>query len=580
MQKLQGIAVSPGVAIGEALVMDTEGFRIPRRFVARDAVIDELERLDKAIAAAAAEIQHHRETVSAELGEKYGAIFEAHLQMLQDSRLRSELEEMIRQRHYSPEYAVSRILRRYAQVFQRLESSYLAERANDIFDIEKRLLRHLLGRRREGISNLASPVLILAHNLTPSETANLDRRFVRGFVTEIGGPGSHTAIVAEALEIPAVVGTGPFLTDVSGGELAIIDGDKGLVILQPDEETLASYRHEAEELRIQASKLEPLRDLPAETLDGVRIELLGNIEFPYEVDHCVDRGADGVGLYRTEFLYLGADIEPTEEVHFQAYSRVVQAMGQKPVVIRTFDLGADKMPNMAKPDDERNPCLGLRSIRLALRNLPLFRTQLRAALRATAFGNIQIMFPLVSTLLELRQAKMVLADVMEDLQEHNIEFNRKVSVGMMVETPASVMMIDRFVEEVDFLSIGTNDLIQYTLAVDRSNKDVVGLYNPADPAVLKLIAMSIEAADRKGIPISMCGQMSGSPLYTMLLLGMGLRKFSVSPSSIPEVKDLCRKVTLPECQAVAARVKMMENARDVRSYLKEEVKKHIREIIE
>jgi phosphotransferase system enzyme I (PtsI) len=580
MQKLQGIAVSPGVAIGEALVMDTEGFRIPRRFVARDAVIDELERLDKAIAAAAAEIAHHRETVSSELGDKYGAIFEAHLQMLQDSRLRSELEEMIRQRHYSPEYAVSRILRRYAQVFQRLESSYLAERANDIFDIEKRLLRHLLGRRREGISNLASPVLILAHNLTPSETANLDRRFVRGFVTEIGGPGSHTAIVAEALEIPAVVGTGPFLTDVSGGELAIIDGDKGLVILQPDEETLASYRHEAEELRIQASKLEPLRDLPAETLDKVRIELLGNIEFPYEVDHCVDRGADGVGLYRTEFLYLGAEIEPTEEVHFQAYSRVVQAMGQKPVVIRTFDLGADKMPNMAAPEDERNPCLGLRSIRLALRNLPLFRTQLRAALRATALGNIHIMFPLISTLLELRQAKMVLADVMEDLQEHNIPFNRDVPVGMMVETPASVMMIDHFVEEVDFVSIGTNDLVQYTLAVDRSNKDVVGLYNPADPAVLKLIAMAIEAADRKGIPISMCGQMSGSPLYTMLLLGMGLRRFSVSPSSIPEVKNLCRSTTLAECQVVAERVKIMENARDVRSYLKEEVKKYVREIIE
>jgi phosphoenolpyruvate-protein phosphotransferase (PTS system enzyme I) len=580
MQKLQGIAVSPGVVIGEALVMDNEGFRIPRRFVARDAVVDELERLDKAITAAASEIAHHRETVSAELGEKYAAIFEAHLQMLQDSRLRSELDEMIRQRHYSPEYAVSRTLRRYAQVFQRLESSYLAERASDIFDIEKRLLRHLLGRRREGIAHLTSPVLVLAHNLTPSETANLDRRYVRGFVTEIGGPGSHTAIVAEALEIPAVVGTGLFLSEVSGGDLVIIDGDKGLVILQPDEETLARYRHEAEELRTLAAKLEPLRDLPAETRDGVRIQLSGNIEFPYEVDHCVERGADGVGLYRTEFLYLGAETEPTEEVHYQAYSRVLQAMDQKPVVIRTFDLGADKMPNMARPDDERNPCLGLRSIRLALRNLPIFRTQLRAALRASVLGNLQIMFPLVSTLMELRQAKMVLADVMEDLQEHNVAFNRDVPVGMMVETPAAVMMIDHFVEAVDFLSIGTNDLIQYTLAVDRSNKDVVGLYNPVDPAVLKMIHMAIQAAGRRNVPINMCGQMSGSPLYTMLLLGLGLRRFSATPSAIPELKNICRKVTVPECEAVAARVIGMENARDIKSYLKEELKKHIAEIEE
>jgi phosphotransferase system enzyme I (PtsI) len=580
MQKLQGIAVSPGAVIGEALVMDTEGFRIPRRFVARDAVVDEIERFDKAVNAAAAEIGHHRDAVSAELGEKYGAIFEAHLQMLQDARLRGEIEEMIRQRHYSPEYAVTHVLRRYAQVFQRLESSSLAERANDIFDIEKRLLRHLLGRRREGISHLTSPVLVLAHNLTPSETSNLDRRFVRGFVTEVGGPGSHTAIVAEALEIPAVVGTGPFLTNVSGGETVIIDGDQGLVILQPDEETLAQYRREAEEKRIQATRLEPLRDLPAETRDKVRIQLLGNIEFPYEVDHCIDRGADGVGLYRTEFLYLGAETPPTEEVHFQAYRRVVQAMGDRPVTIRTFDLGADKMPDIPQPEDERNPCLGLRSIRLALRNLPVFRTQLRAILRASALGNVQIMFPLVSTLMEFRQAKMLLADVMEDLSEHNLPFNHNVPVGMMVETPAAAMMADRFVEEVDFLSIGTNDLIQYTLAVDRTNKDVVGLYNPVDPAVLKLIALAIEAAERKQVPIGMCGQMSGSPLYTMLLLGMGLRRFSATPAAIPEVKNVIRSVAIPACQAVAARALGMENARDIKNYLKEEVKKYVSEISE
>ena len=575
MQKLQGTAVSPGIAIGEALVMDNEGFRIPRRFVSRDAVDDELERLDKSIQAAAAEIASHRDAVAQELGEQLAAIFDAHLLMLQDARLRSELEEMIRQRHYSPEYAVSRTLRRYAQVFQRLEGSHLAERAVDIFDIEKRLLRHLLGRRREGIAHLTSPVLVLARNLTPSETANLDRRFVRGFVTEMGGPGSHTAIVAEALEIPAVVGTGPFLADVSGGELVVVDGDQGLVILQPDEETLARYRHEVEQNRTTAARLQSLRDLPAVTADDVRVLLLGNIEFPYEVEHCVDRGADGIGLYRTEFLYLGSETEPTEEIHFRAYSQVVEAMAGKPVTIRTFDLGADKLPHLPPPEDERNPCLGLRSIRLALRHLPLFRTQLRAILRASALGNLQVMFPLISTLLELRQAKMVLADVMEDLQEHGIPFNRALPIGMMVEVPAAVLMIDRFVEEVDFLSIGTNDLIQYTLAVDRSNRDVVNLYNPADPAVLRLITMAVESADRKGLPISMCGQMCSNPAYTMLLIGLGLRQFSVVPASLPEIKHVLRHISVADCRAVVQRLSSMENARDIGNFLREEVKRRV-----
>ena len=555
--------------------MDNEGFRIPRRFVARDAVDDELERLEKAIVAASIEISSHRDSIALELGEKYAAIFDAHLQMLQDSRLRSELEDMIRHRHYSPEYAVSRTLRRYAQVFQRLESAHLAERAADIFDTEKRLLRHLLGRRREGIAHLTSPVLVLAHNLTPSETANLDRRFVRGFVTEIGGPGSHTAIVAEALEIPAIVGTGPFLADVSGGELVIIDGDNGLVILQPDEETLAHYRHEVEENRSTAVRLEALRDLPAVTTDGVHVNLYGNIEFPHEVTHCVDRGAEGIGLYRTEFLFLGNEIEPTEEVHYRAYSQVLQAMGDKPVTVRTFDLGADKVPHLPPPEDERNPCLGLRSIRLALRHLTMFRTQLRAILRASVLGDLRVMFPLISTMLELRQAKMVLADVMEDLDEHGIEFNHNLAVGMMVEVPAAVVMIDRFVEEVDFLSIGTNDLIQYTLAVDRSNKDVVGLYNPADPAVLRLIGMAIDAADKKPIPITMCGQMSGNPCYAMLLLGMGLRHFSVSPAALPEIKNICRRVSVAECREIAGRAATMENARDITNYLREELKRRV-----
>ena len=302
---------------------------------------------------------------------------------------------------------------------------------------------------------------------------------------------------------------------------------------------------------------------------------MGNIEFPYEVDHCIERGADGVGLYRTEFLYLGSEVLPDEETHFEAYSRVIKAMGDKTVTVRTFDMGADKMPDTPMPDDERNPFLGLRSIRLALRNLPLFRVQLRAILRASVLGNLQMMFPLVSTLLELRQAKMVLADVMEDLDEHGIPFNRDMPIGMMVEVPAAVMMLDRFAEEVDFFSIGTNDLIQYTLAVDRSNRDVVQLYNPADPAVLKLISMSIEVADRHTVPINLCGQMSGNPIYTMLLLGLGLRRMSVAPSAVPEIKNIVRQVAIDQCREIAARATTMENAREIKSYLTEELRRRI-----
>jgi phosphotransferase system enzyme I (PtsI) len=577
MQKLQGIAVSPGVAVGEALVMDNEGFRIPRRFVARDAVEHELERLDSAIKAAGSEIERNRDAVFRELGKQYAAVFSAHLQMLRDPALRSELESMIRERHYSPEYAVSRALRRYAKVFQTIESAYLAERANDVIDIEKRLLRNLLGRRREELAHLISPVIVLAHNLTPSETANLNRDFVRGFATEIGGPGSHTAIVAEGLEIPAVVGTGAFLTDVSGGDLVIIDGDHGLVILQPDEETVAHYRYEHEQNVSRAAQLDTLRQLPAETADHVRIELLGNIEFPHEVTHCLERGADGIGLYRTEFLYLGADAEPDEDVHFQAYSKVMHEMAGKPVVIRSCDLGVDKVS--FDTEAARNPTLGLRSIRLSLKNLPLFRTQLRAVLRASALGDLRLMFPLIATLLELRQAKMVVADVMEDLDEQGVPFNRNLPVGMMVEVPAAVLMIDHFVDEVDFLSIGTNDLTQYTLAADRSNKDVANLYSSADPSVLRLIQMAIDAADRKQVPVNVCGQMSGNPLYTMLLVGMGLRRFSITPSAIPEVKKICRTVSIDHCRQVARRVMTLENSRDIKSYLREELKKLLPELV-
>jgi phosphotransferase system enzyme I (PtsI) len=578
MLKLQGIAVSPGVTIGEALVLDSEGFRIPRRFVARSAVDTELERLSKAIAETSREIERNRDAIQAELGGQYAAIFAAHLAMLHDAKLQEELTSAVRDRNFWPEYAVSRTLRRYAKVFQSLDN-HIAQRAHDIYDIEKSLLRNLLGQRRETLAAISQPVIVLAHNLTPSETANLDRRFVQGFATELGGPGSHTAIVAEGLEIPAVVGLGPFLADVSGGEPVILDGNQGVVILQPDEETIARYRLEAETARTVAARLDGLRDLPAETTDGVRIQVTGNIEFPSEAEQCLSRGCDGIGLYRTEFLYLTSPREPTEADHFAAYSEVVRAMKDKPVVIRTLDLGADKMRTETTPEEERNPCLGLRSIRLSLRQLPMFRTQLRAILRASALGDVRVLFPLVSTIVELRQARMVLADVMEDLAEHGIAFNPKMPVGMMVETPAAVIMLDAFIREVDFVSIGTNDLIQYTLAVDRGNKEVADLYNACDPAVLRQLRRSLDVAREAGVPANVCGQMSGSVMYTQLLLGLGLRQMSVPASAIPEIKQVCRSVSVAECRGIADRALAMDSAREVKAFLRDQMRRLLSESV-
>ena len=572
MLKLQGIAVSPGVTIGEAFVLDSEGFRIPRRFVERSAVDTELARLGAAIADTAREIERNRDAIRAELGEQYAAIFDAHLAMLHDERLQQELTSAVRDRNWWPEYAVSRTLRRYAKAFQNLDN-HIAQRAHDIHDIERSLLRNLLGQRRETLASISQPVIVLAHNLTPSETANLDRRLVKGFATELGGPGSHTAIVAEGLEIPAVVGIGPFLADVSGGEPVILDGNQGLVILQPDEETIARYRQELEDARTAAARLDVLRDLPAETTDGVRVQITGNIEFPSEAEHCLARGCDGIGLYRTEFLYLTSRREPTEEDHFAAYRSVVETMAGKPVVIRTLDLGADKMHTETTPEEERNPCLGLRSIRLSLRKLPMFRTQLRAILRASALGDVRVMFPLVSTIVELRQARMVLADVMEDLAEHGIAFNPRMPVGMMVETPAAVMMLDAFIKEVDFVSIGTNDLIQYTLAVDRGNKEVADLYNACDPAVLRLLRRSLDVAREAGVPANVCGQMSGSVMFTQLLLGLGLRQLSVPASAVPEVKQACRSVSAADCRLVADKALAMHGAQEVKAYLRDQMRR-------
>ena len=580
MEIKRGIPVSPGVVIGPALVLDTEGFRIPTRFVDKKEREAEVKRLHVALAAAAHEARDSQQAISAKMGEKYGAIFAAHAVIIEDSEFVREVEELIRDKSHAAEYAVSRVMRRHVKALESLGRGHFATRAADLFDIEKAILRNLLGPQREQLQDLKHAVVVLAHDLTPSETAALDPLKVHAFATEAGGRASHTAIMAGVLEIPAVVGLGKFLSDVSGGDEVIVDGNRGVLILDPDEETRAHYEQTRRKFRTFEKKLSALRDLPADTADGQHVLLFGNIEFPHEAKHCLERGADGVGLYRTEFLYLNRKSDPSESEHVDAYLTVLRTLGPRPVVIRTLDLGADKFAGaVGEAQEERNPFLGLRSVRLCLRNLTLFKTQIRAILRASAFGDVRIMFPMVSTLLELRQCKMILAEVKEDLEEEGIPFNRKLPVGTMIEVPSAAILADQMAREVNFFSIGTNDLIQYTLAADRTNENVASLYSPGDPAVLRLIEMVVQAAGKQNIDVSVCGEMSGEPIYTLLLLGMGLRQLSVTPHNIPEIKKIIRSVSLDEAVQVAQEALRLDSARDVNSFLREKTRRILPEVV-
>lgn len=577
----RGIPASPGVAIGPALVFGSEDFRIPNQFTKVDAVETEIVRLRCALENVCRELEEQQKIATERLGQQYGAIFEAHLMMARDPKLIADIESKIRKRRYSPEFAASLVLRRHARKLKELGNTYLAERASDIFDLEKNLLRHLLGEEREELSQLTAPVVVLAHDLTPSETAGLNKKFVLAFATEGGGRTSHTAILAGALEIPAIVGIGGFLTDVSGGETVIIDGDHGEVIIDPDEETLARYRENAARSKSVSERLRSLGQEQSITKDGVSVPVYGNIEFPEELQHCRQRGADGIGLYRTEFLYLGTTTERTEEDHLAAYQQVVQAFPDSPVVIRTLDLGADKVPTQLKNlfDGQPNPELGLRSIRLSLSDKDLFKTQLRAILRVAALGDVRVMFPLISSLAELRQARMLLQDVCEDLSDDGIPFRGDIPVGMMVEVPAAALMADWFAREVDFFSIGTNDLIQYTLAADRGNPAVSQYYNASDPAILRLIQMVVQAAERHHIPVTVCGQMSSDPKFVPLLVGLGVRELSVTPQAIPQVKAVVRSFTSTQAREIAERTLELDVATNVETYLRGELLKICPEVV-
>lgn len=580
MEIKRGIAVSPGVAIGPALVLDTEGVVIAQRTIPAEQVEAEVARLLEALTLVAGDARERERALSDKLRAEIGDILHAHALVYEDPKLRREVEALVRSQHYTAEYAVTRYIRSVIKQIDDLPIDHPFKRLRaDFLDLEKQILARLMGAVRNAPIPLASEsVIILAHDLTPSETVQLDPKTVHAFATESGGPTSHTAIMAGALEIPAVVGIGRFLTEVSGGDLVIVDGAQGVLILDPDAATLARY--EAIRRAQQAATLapaEPLKALPAVTRDGVRVTLLGNIEFPAEAAHCLERGADGVGLYRTEFLYVNKATDPTEEEHFEAYRAVLAAIGpDRPVVIRTLDIGADKFSSVSEHlTGEKNPFLGLRSVRLCLRNLDLFKTQLRAILRASVFGDIRIMFPMVTTVTELRQCKSLLADVREDLEEEGITFNPGIPIGTMIEVPSAALLADVLAREVDFFSIGTNDLVQYTLAADRNNENVAALYNPADPAVLRLMRMVCDAASREQVGVNVCGEMSGEPMFAPLLIGLGLRQLSATPRKIPDIKRVIRNLTVADAERVARETARLETAREIDKYLRDQLRRFL-----
>ncbi|MHC4478731.1 MAG: phosphoenolpyruvate--protein phosphotransferase [Planctomycetota bacterium] len=574
MEIKKGIAVSPGITIAKALIIDSEDYRIPRREISPSQCLIEIQRVRNAFKDAVAELTGMEQAQQQIEESKIKDIFAVHLRFLHDRSLRKRITDLVHSQLVTAEYAVSTTLRQIASHFAKeVKDPYMSERAADIYDIERRLLKHLLGERRENVEHLTEEVAVVARELSPTQTAGFDKKFVKGLATDAGGRTSHTAIVARSLGIPAVVALEDLTETISGGDTVIIDGNRGIVVVNPDPGTAREYEQYSHEFEVLEHKLDAIREKPAVTRDGVKITLLGNIEFPEEAELVLQKGGEGIGLYRTEFLYLNVDTEPAEDDHYQAYAETVSFFKHRPVIIRTVDLGADKYTQKRRYAPEPNPFLGLRSIRFCLQNLAMFKAQLHAILRASVLGDVKIMFPLITNVQELMQAKMILRDVMEDLDEEKIPYNRDVPVGIMIETPSAALTAFTLAADVDFLSIGTNDLTQYTLAVDRGNELVSTLYSSADPAVLRLIRTVIQDAHKAQADLSVCGEMASEPEYIMLLLGMGVRTLSLTPPMLPEIKQIIRSVTMQECNKLARTILGMNSERQISNFLRDAARK-------
>jgi len=573
MEIKKGIAVSPGISIGKCFVIDAEDYRIPRRLIEPSQRLTETQRVRNAFKDGIVELTRLQAEPKEIEGQKIKDIFAVHLSYLRDRTLRKKITDMVNTELVTAEFAVSSTLRDIASHFTKVKDVYISERAADIYDIEHRLLGHLVGGKRQDIAALKEEAIIVARELSPTQTASFNKEYVKGIATGAGGRTSHTAIVARSLGIPAVVALEDITESVNAGDTVIIDGNRGIVIVNPDDNTIQQYLEYAVEYTELEHRLDTIREKPAETRDGVRVMLMGNIEFPDEAQGVLQKGGEGIGLYRTEFLYLNRNTEPTEQEHYEAYSKTVAVFKSMPVVLRTVDLGADKYTQSRRYIREPNPFLGLRSIRFCLQNLTMFKTQLHAIMRASVLGDLKIMFPLITNLQELMQAKMILGDVMEDLDEEGVPYNRKIKVGIMVETPAAALTASMLARDADFFSIGTNDLTQYTLAVDRGNELVSTLYSSVDPAVLRLIRTVIQDAHKAQVETSVCGEMASEPESVMLLLGLGVRTLSIAAPMIPEIKQIIRSVTIEECNKVARKVLGMNSERQISSFLRDAARK-------
>lgn len=568
----KGITGSEGIAAGRAYVYKNEQVVIDTVNISVESITVELSKLDEGIRHSKAQLEELKQKVALVLDEGKAQIFNAHMMMLEDPEFIEAIRKAIKTDMVNAAYAVQKTADFYISIFENIEDAYMRERAADIQDISSRLIRNIVGASSQGLSGIDAPVIVVAHDLTPSDTALMNKNLVLGFTTDIGGGTSHTAIMARSLGIPAVLGMGDISSKICDGDYLIIDGLAGLVIINPDEEQQTEYKQKIVEYRAYREKLENLAYLPAVTIDGRRVEISGNIGTPEDVDSVRTNGGDGVGLFRTEFLYMNRNALPTEEEQYDEYRKAAVELEGKPIIIRTLDIGGDKKLIYLPLPEEMNPFLGWRAIRICLERKDIFKTQLRAILRASALGNILIMFPMISGVGEVREAKKVLEEAKSDLRRENLSFDENIKVGIMVEIPSAAMTADVIAKEVDFFSIGTNDLCQYALAVDRMNPKVSKLYQPLHPGILRLIKNVIDASHNQSKFTGMCGEMAGSIEACVILLGLGLDEFSMSAAAIPVIKNIMRKISYEKAKEIAERALDMETPEEVLQYSRDILK--------